>query len=190
MVEAGALEDNAHGVEQLAELAAALLADGQRIVTERLANIELVSTCGAAIRIGRQASSFRCYLSDSYPSDWHSKLSSANSTRRNLPRPDSLAASWQDHIFGTALGDGVVFQELASHPAVRKNDVMYGPIHWILRERNVHKLLGIHHGPHLGGGADLLEDSVIPAATLPDAATLPIDEGRGHEKYADLGKNI
>lgn len=55
MVEARALEDNAHGIEQLAELAAALFAHGQGIVTERLANVELVSTCGAAIRIGRHA---------------------------------------------------------------------------------------------------------------------------------------
>ncbi|MFZ1360764.1 MAG: hypothetical protein WAS27_01905 [Candidatus Saccharimonadales bacterium] len=100
MVEARALEDNAHGVEQLAKLTAALPAHGQGIVTERLANVELVSACGAAIRIGRHASSFRCHLSNRYPSDWHSKLPSANSTRRSRSRPDSLAASWQDHISG------------------------------------------------------------------------------------------
>lgn len=86
--------------------------------------------------------------------------------------------------------DGVVLHEFARYPAVREDNIMYRPIHRILGECDVYKFLGIHHGTHLGGRADLLEDSVIPAATLPDAATLPIDEGRGHEKYADLGKNI
>ena len=100
VVEARTLEDDAHRVEQLAELAAALLAHGQGIVIERLANVELVSACGAAIRIGRHASSFRCHLSNRYSSDWHSSFPSANFTRTSDPRPDSFAASWQDHISG------------------------------------------------------------------------------------------
>ena len=49
VVEAGALEDDADGIEQLSHLAATLFAYRQRFVAERLANVKLVPTRGTAI---------------------------------------------------------------------------------------------------------------------------------------------
>ncbi|GAA1481487.1 hypothetical protein GCM10009624_19270 [Gordonia sinesedis] len=51
-VEPAALEDDADRIEQLAQLARALRAFGQRIVGERLVGVELVAALRARIRVG------------------------------------------------------------------------------------------------------------------------------------------
>ena len=70
-VEPAALEDDPHRREHLPQLAAALGADGERRVGERLHGVEPVIALGAGVLVGGHCSS----------AGWHSRVESASITR-------------------------------------------------------------------------------------------------------------
>ena len=77
-VEAGALEDHADRVEDLAQAAGARRADGQRVVAEALHLLERVPALGAGVLVGRHDSgtSGRSWTDRG----WHSHLPTAKDT--------------------------------------------------------------------------------------------------------------
>ena len=80
-VEARALEHHAHGVEQLAQPAVALGADGQRVVAEALELLEGVAALGAGVLVGRHGSSAAAPGPGRHGARrWHSTPSTANGT--------------------------------------------------------------------------------------------------------------
>ena len=82
-VEARALEHHAHGVEELAQPAVALGADGQRVLAEALELLEGVAALGAGVLVGRHVGPLAATvvgIGRAGATRWHSGPSTANGT--------------------------------------------------------------------------------------------------------------